>query len=149
MGAAFVSIAMVLVCVFSAGCLKFGNDEETTTPSAEQVARCRSEMYLHPGLRIRPLGYKLIGSGIDDAIWFKFGVDTSSPAEIFNTNVVDVSGFGDEFELQAPSASCQWWDIGGKKIYGGSVSLPNVRFMNVGIKGDEGEAIVYIMWHEV
>ncbi len=146
--AACASMAVVLLCAASAGCLKFGDDEETTAPSADQVARCRAEMYLTPGLKIRPLGYKLIGSGIDDAIWFKFGTDTSSAAEIFRTDIVDVSGFGEALEIQAPASKSDWWDIAGKKIHGGRVSLPNARFMSVGIASSEGQSVVYIMWHE-
>ena len=74
-----------------AGCLDFGEDEETTTPTVKQVARCRAKMYLKKSMKLTPLGLRLEGSGIDDAIWFKFRTDVAGPAETFDTSVVDVT----------------------------------------------------------
>ena len=54
-------LTALLVALFFAGCLKFGEDEETITPSKAQVDRCRSEMYLNPSAKITPLGFKLEG----------------------------------------------------------------------------------------
>ena len=38
-------------------------------------------------------GMKLLGSGIDDTIWLKFSCKATDPAQIFQTEVVDVSKF--------------------------------------------------------
>jgi len=131
------------------GCLDFGEDEETTSPDQTQVNRCRSEMYLNPSMKITPLGFKLEGSGIDDAIWFKFKTDVSDVQKIFDIKVVDTSKFKTGFTFIHEMKELKWWDVKNKELLGGQVELPNVRLMNVGIeKNDEG-CLVYIMWHEV
>ena len=143
-------IAVVPVfSLMSAGCLNFGKDEETTSPTEAQVSRCRSEMYLNPSMKITPLGFKLEGSGIDDAIWFKFKTDISNVREIFDSEVVDTSTFKDGFAFANDMDELKWWDAKGKRLLGGQVELPNVRFMNVGIEEDGDGYVVYIMWHEV
>ncbi len=143
-------IALSLMLVFMlTGCLDFGNDEETTTPTEAQLSRCRAEMYLNPSMKITPLGYKLEGSGIDDVIWFKFKIDVLDLQEIFDGKVVDTSKFKEGFTLIHEMRELKWWDVQSKNLFGGQVELPNVKFMNVGIeKNDEGY-VVYIMWHEV
>jgi len=105
-------------------------------------------MYLNPDLKIGPLGFKLRGSGIDDAIWFKFKVKASEVAEVFDTAVVDVSEFKDGFTM-LPVKGLKWWDVDGKTFLGGEVSLPNVKFMKVGITKTDDGSLVYIMWFEV
>ena len=105
-------------------------------------------MYLNPGLKIEPLGFKLRGSGIDDAIWFKFKAKASKVAEVFDTAVVDVSEFKQGFTMLSVKGP-KWWDVDGKTFLGGQVELPNVRFMNVGITKTADGFLVYIMWHEI
>jgi hypothetical protein len=40
-------------------------------------------------------------------------------------------------------------DVNSKKLAGGQVALPNVRFMNVGyVNNKNGTLTVYVMWHE-
>lgn len=138
-------LAVVLSC---SGCLEFGNDEETSSPTKKQVDRCRSEMYLNPSMQITPLGYKLEGSGIDDAIWFKFKTDVSEAQEIFDIKVVDTSKFQIGFSFIREMTELRWWDVKNKELLGGQVELPNVRFMNVGIEKNNEGFVVYIMWHE-
>ena len=84
----FFSLLMMLL--FS-GCLGV-KVEETTSPTKEQVNRCRSEMYINPSIRIAPLGFKHVRYR-DDAIWFKFKTDVSDVQKIFNAKVVDTSKF--------------------------------------------------------
>ncbi len=139
-------LAVILSC---SGCLEFGNDEETDSPTKEQVDRCRSEMYLNPSMQITPLGYKLEGSGIDDAIWFKFKTDVSEAQEIFDIKVVDTAKFKNGFSFVHDMTELRWWDVKNKELLGGQVELPNARFMNVGIEKNNGGFVVYIMWHEV
>lgn len=105
-------------------------------------------MYLNPAMKITPVGFKLLGSGIDDAIWFKFKTDVTDVQNIFDGKVVDTAKFKDGFTFTGGMDGSEWWDVKGKELLGGRVKLPNVRYMNVGIeKNDEGY-IIYIMWHE-
>ncbi|MEE3370810.1 MAG: hypothetical protein VX346_15840 [Planctomycetota bacterium] len=130
------------------GCgLNFGADETTTQPTQSQLARCRAEMYLQTNLVIQAHGMKLLGSGIDDSIWLKFSCDVTDPAQIFQTDIVDVSKFGNGFKL-SPSMDITWWDVEGRNLSGGQVALPKSRFMNVGIDSTAKNSVVYIMWHE-
>jgi len=142
-------VLLVGLAVGSTGCLDFGNDEETTAPTKAQVDRCRAEMYLNPAMKIVPLGFQLEGSGIDDVIWFKFRTDVSDWKEVFDPKTVDVSGFNNDFTHRRAPNGLKWWDVKGKRLTGGQVELPNVRFMHVGIEKDGAEYVVYIMWHEV
>lgn len=76
-----------------AGCLSFGEDIETTTPTPAQLAKCKSELYLNSKTTIQPLGLYLVGSGIDDALWFKFHSDAPTIQEIFDAKVIDTNKF--------------------------------------------------------
>ncbi|HEX3046395.1 MAG TPA: hypothetical protein VHY08_16685, partial [Bacillota bacterium] len=74
----FLLVLAFLSTVLISGCLDFGKEEETTHPTSLQVLQCRKLMYLNPNLDIKPLGFKLLGSGIDDAIWLKFRTNAKS-----------------------------------------------------------------------
>jgi len=141
-------VTILLLAVFCTGCLDFGEDEETTSPTNAQVARCRSEMYLNRSVQLTPLGYKLLGSGIDDAIWFKFKPESTDLTEIFDNTVVDTFEFKSPFTFDHEMKDLQWWDVEGKTLLGGRVSLPNARYMTVGINKTEEGYVIYIMWHE-
>jgi hypothetical protein len=141
-------LTVLLIALSFTGCLEFGEDEETRSPTKARVDRCRSEMYLDSSARITPLGYKLLGSGIDDAIWFKFRTESTDLAEIFDSKVVDTSKFNNDFTFSSEMKNVKWWDVKGKKLFGGQVSLPNVRYMNVGVNKTEEGYVIYVMWHE-
>ncbi len=136
----FACVAAVILT----GCLSFGDNVDTATPSAEQVARCRAEMHLAPGLVLTARGYKLT-QGIDDAIWFKFVTARQPVAALFRPDV-DTTTFRPGVEIQP--AGTPWWDAQGKKLVGGQVSLPNARFMTVGIDEQGEDMTVYVMWAE-
>ena len=140
----FFSLLMMLL--FS-GCLGV-KVEETTSPTKEQVNRCRSEMYINPSIRIAPLGFKHVRYR-DDAIWFKFKTDVSDVQKIFNAKVVDTSKFQAGFTFIYEMKDLKWWDVKDKNLLGGKVELPKLRFMNVGIEKSNEGYLVYIMWHEV
>ena len=141
----FLSLALLFTLN---GCLRFGDDEETESPTTDQVNRCISEMYLNPSIPITPLGFKLLGSGIDDAIWFKFITEEKSLSDVFDTTVVDVSKLEKDFQFSPLSDVGKWWDVQDKNLQGGQILLPNVRCMNVGIEKLETGYMIYIMWHE-
>ncbi|MBN1499249.1 MAG: hypothetical protein JW982_03795 [Spirochaetes bacterium] len=141
-------VLLFLVCFFSctSGFLSFGSDEETISPTPEQVAICRNEMYLNQILPIEPLGYKLLGSGIDDAIWFKFKTEEKNISEYFSKNAVNTDNFKHDFQMFPEDIS--WWDVENKKFFGGNAELPNVKFMTIAIEEKTDYNVVYIMWHE-
>lgn len=142
-------LLMLLVPLIAVtGCLKFGEDEETTTPTTTQVNRCKSEMYLNPSVKITPLGFRLEGSGIDDAIWFKFKTNSTEFSQVFDANIVDITKFKKDFTFPYEMKELDWWDIKGKSLFGAQVSLPNARFMNVGVEETDTGYVIYIMWHE-
>ena len=146
---AFLTLLLPALSVVVTGCLKYGDDVETTSPTEAQVARCRAEMCLNPALNVTPLGFKLEGSGIDDAIWFKFSTDASNVDQIFDMNAVDTAKFKDGFNFAHKMDALTWWDVNSKALLGAQVELPNARFMNVGIVRTDAGYLVYIMWHEV
>jgi hypothetical protein len=144
----FQRLSLLLLClVASSGCLEFGRDVTTVTPSAQDVSRCRTEMYIKADAEITPEGFKLT-SGIDDAIWFRFLAHTGDIVDVFETGTVDVSKFRPGFTFTDASAP-SWWDVAKKPLTGGQISLPNARFMNVGfVDNEDGTLTVYVMWHE-
>lgn len=71
------------------------NDVSTTTPTNEQVARCRNVMYINPEIDITPLGYA-IETGMDDVIRFKFVANTDDPSTLFDSAQVDATKFTDQ-----------------------------------------------------
>jgi hypothetical protein len=138
-----IAIAVLLA---AAGCLSFGEDEETTAPTKSQVSRCRAEMYLKDTASITPLGFKLEGSGIDNAIWFKFETDADDLAQVFDTTIVDTSKFKENASLM-PLDGAAWWDIEGKNLWGGQVALPYARYMTIGAEKVAGGYVIYIFWN--
>ena len=140
-------IAISCLAILTGCGLQFGTDETTTQPTQAQLARCRAEMYLQTNLVFQAHGMKLLGSGIDDAIWLKFSCEVTDPAHIFQTNIVVVSNFRNGFK-QSPSKDIPWWDVKGRNLSGGQVAIPNARYMNVGIDAAGTNSVVYIMWHE-
>ena len=142
------SYIAILYVVFLSGCsLQFGTDEVTTQPTEAQLARCRAEMCLQTNLVFQAHGMKLLGSGIDDAIWLKFSCEVTDLASIFQPEFVDTSKFRSGFKL-SQYKDLPWWDVEGRNLTGGQVALPNARFMNVGIDTTETHSVVYIMWNE-
>ena len=104
-------------------------------------------MYISTELEIEALGQKYLGSGIDDAIWFKFKTSEDDITKPFDPEFIDNKSFSD-FSL-TPSSDLDWWDIEGKTLTGGQVELPNVKILNIGIHKQVDGYIVYCMWHEM
>lgn len=144
---AFMSVLTILL----AGCLDFGEDALTTAPTQAQVDRCRAEMFLNPALKITPMGFKLLGTGMDDVIWFKFktGPGTAGVQGLFDAKAVDTAKFMEGYAFSDATNAPKWWDVKGKTFLGGQVDLPRVKFMHVGIEKQDNHLVVYIMWHEV
>jgi hypothetical protein len=105
-------------------------------------------MFLNPSLKIEPLGFRFQGSGIDDSILFKFQTDCSDISQIFDTTKVDVSSFKPNTPYIYPEKHLKWWDVKGKYLLGGQISLPDAKFMNVGLLKTDNGYIVYISWSE-
>jgi len=100
-------------------------------------------------MKLEPLGYKLQGSGIDDNISFKFKTNVADISEIFDTEVVDVTKFEKNHKLPSGGADPTWWDTKGRDLLGNAISLPKVKYMDVGIEESEDHSFtVYIHWFE-
>jgi hypothetical protein len=131
------------------GCsLRFGADVTTTHPTEDQVARCRAAVFLQTNLAIQVHGMKWLGSGMDDALWLKFSCAATDPAEIFRTDVVDVSRLRKGFKHASYQEIPGWWDVDGRDLSGGQFELPDARFMNIGIDAGATNATVYVIWQE-
>lgn len=141
-----LAIGLSAGALLAAGCLRFGVDEQTSSPTSSQLARCRAVMHLKSDRKLSPLGFKLDGSGIDDRICFKFQTDSSDPAEVFDTTIVDVTKFQAGYAFLQDDEGVSWWDVRGQTFVGGQVSLPGGRFMDVGIRPVAEGAVVYICW---
>ena len=142
-------LACCIFAVLSNGCLDFGDDIQTTTPSKKQIDDCIHRMHLNPSLKIEPVGYMFQGSGIDDAIWFKFYTDSNDIDKIFLKKFVDKAKFKEGFTFSQDRADLKWWGSSNKTFYGAQVELPKSKFMNVGIEKIDDKYAVYIMWHEI
>ena len=105
------SISMTMF--LCSGCFDFGEDVATTSPTKAQLARCQAEMHLNPTIEMVPLGFKLEGSGIDDAIWFKFQAKTTDAQRVFDSKVVDVSKFAPDYSFAHETNGTKWWDVSG------------------------------------
>jgi len=103
-----VMILILVLLITSIGCLSFGRVEERTAPTGSQVKRCRAEMYLNDSVEVKPLGFKLEDSGLDDAIWFKTNVDDLSL--VFDTTIVDTNKFNENITLMYDMKDLDWWD---------------------------------------
>ena len=123
------------------GCNLLGVHETTTQRTQAQIARCRAEMYLQNNLVLQAHGMKLLGSGIDDTIWLKFSCKATDPAQIFQTEVVDVSKFYSGFTIDE-TTDAPWWDAEGRDLSGGYIALPKARFMDVEIDATDTKSVV-------
>ena len=93
------------------------------------------------------MGFKLEGSGIDDAIWFKFETDAEL-ANIFDSKMVDAGTFQQRSNSAAGVTGLKWWHLPRKAISSEAIALPNARYMRVHIEKHGTHHIVYIFWHE-
>ena len=121
-----------------------GGDVSTTTPSKEQVAKCRDVMYINPEIEIKPLGYA-IETGMDDVVRFKFIAITEDPSTLFDTTQVDATKFAANFNpssLQSKAAET-WSDLSSQTRSGASFSVPppnsqGTRGLNIAyVKNDD------------
>lgn len=104
-------------------------------------------MHLNPQAPIQGLGFKLLGSGIDDAIWFKFTSPVSDLKDLFQSPV-NIQSFAPGFRFDPRSDLPDWWDPDKKALIGGAVELPNGQYMYVGAVPQGNGFLVYIFWHE-
>lgn len=143
----FIILGVVVVIFYGLLSLSLlGNDVQTTSPTPDQIERSQDEMYLNKNILIQPLGFKLVESGIDDSAWFKFQTKASI-TDIFKSEIVDLKLLSKKYSMIS-HAEIEWWNVEGKTLLGGQISLPNNKIMNVGIDHSNGDAsVVYIMWH--
>lgn len=140
-------ILTLFMIIFLSGCINFGEEIETTSPSLAQVERCRIAMHIKPEVELTPLGFKLNASGIDDAIWFKFKTKNINIEDIFYKDITDILVLKDEYRFHY-NDDIKWWAAQDKLLTGGQAELPDAKFMNIGIDKTTDGLIIYIMWHE-
>ncbi|MEM7246248.1 MAG: hypothetical protein AAF533_12945 [Acidobacteriota bacterium] len=151
--------ALLLSCFALMACsldfLGSGEETATTTPTAAQVAYCRSVMYIRPELEIEPLGHALM-PGLDDVIRFKFRAKTDDPSLLFDPGQVDATTFapglaGASLEIGSPQA---WWDVASQQLTGARFTVPppdspGTRGLAIGhVDNGDGTLTVYVLWHE-
>jgi hypothetical protein len=61
---------------------------------------------------------------------------------------VNVSSFKQNTSYLYPVKGLKWWDVKGENLFGGQISLPDAKFMNVGLLKTDNGYIVYISWSE-
>ncbi|MCD4706651.1 MAG: hypothetical protein K8S62_02825 [Candidatus Sabulitectum sp.] len=138
----------IVILIAAAGCLDFGDDIETNNLTDEQIAYCQTIMHLNDQLQYDPNGLKILGSGIDDAVWFCFHTEETDPAFIFDTTFVSLDSLSGSVSIYSPEDIPDWWDSQEKELVGGVVPLQWGRFMTVGMERKESGTTVYIFWHE-
>ncbi len=129
-------------------CLDFGEDLVTTDLTQEQLNSCRTLFHIREDVVIEPVGLKLIGSGIDDAIWFKFEADVSDPLMIFQTAYVPSDSLDGQATFYQSEDLPHWWDTRNRIFTGGTVPLNSGSVMTVGYQQEPDRIICYIFYHE-
>ncbi|MDA7884801.1 hypothetical protein N9B23_00355 [bacterium] len=151
-------IAIGFALLVSTGCdftLSGGGDVSTTTPTKEQIAKCRKVMYINPDVVIEPLGYAL-DAGMDDVIRFKFIAKMDDPSMLFDDTQVESTKFKpilkpSSFFTAAPET---WWKLSSKATLGAKLSVPppnskGTRGLNIAYtKNDDKTLTVYVLWYE-
>jgi len=141
----------ILVAFFllqTTGCLDFGDDIETTDPTAEQLQFCKTVMYLNDELIYEPIGLKILGSGIDDAVWFCFTTKETDISKIFLPEYISPDSLTKAIDIYSPENMPNWWNIMDKNLSGNTIELPGGTFMSIGIEKNNNGHIVYIFWHQ-
>lgn len=141
----FIFLSLLLL---TAGCLDFGSDTVTENPSPTQLIYCETVMHINEDLAYQPLGLKIIGSGIDDAVWFCFETEETDPSLIFDENFVSPDSLSSGVSIYVPENMPAWWDAKEADLYGGVFSLSAGKHMTVGIDRKENSSTVYVFWNE-
>jgi len=141
-------LILCILPLLGAGCLNFGDDIETVDPTEEQIAFCRSAMHIAEGVVIEPLGLKIMGSGIDDAVWFKFRTGESDFSLIFDGSSVPSDSLAGTVSFYATDGLPEWWDTGSRTFTGGTVFLGGGVWMTAGFLREVDGTVCYIFWHE-
>ena len=62
---------------------------------------------------------------------------------------MDTSELKSGFRFSNRTSDPEWWDVNDKKLIGGNVELPGMRYMDVGIERSNEGYLVYIRWYEI
>lgn len=139
---------IIFLLISSPGCLSFGEDVLTENPTVEQLEYCRATLHIRDGIEIEPLGLKVLGSGIDDAVWFKFAVKETDPGLIFDPEAVPADSLGDPVSFFDPQDMPDWWDGGEYHLTGGTVSTGIGEYLRVAFRREGDSLILYVFWNE-
>jgi len=134
--------------ILTTGCLDFGEDIVTTNPTAEQLEFCETVMHLNEELVYEPIGLKILGSGIDDAVWFCFTTQETDISKIFLPEYIPSDSLNKEINIYSPENLPNWWDITDKDLIGGTFEITGGTFISIGIARNNIGYTIYIFWHE-
>ena len=134
--------------LLTTGCLDFGDDITTTNPTQEQLDFCKAVMYLNEELVYEPIGLKILGSGIDDAVWFCFTTEETDISKIFLSEYISSDSLNKTINIYSPASMPSWWDITDKNLTGNTFELPGGTYISIGLAMNKNGIIVYIFWHQ-
>lgn len=120
----------------------------TTELTPQQLQSCITSFHIREEAEIVPLGLKVLGSGIDDAIWFKFETDSPDPSLIFQTEFVPAETLQGETSFFGWEDMPEWWDTRNRVFSGGTVTLEYGSVMSIGFQQEPDRIICYIFYHE-
>ncbi len=130
-------------------CLDFGENILTTELTRDQLNSCRSLFHICEEAEIEPVGLRILGSGIDDAVWFKFEADVPEPGMIFHKDVVPEDLLTGQVSFYQYDDMPQWWDTRNRIFTGGTVTLESGSVMKIGYQQEPDRIICYIYYHEM
>ncbi len=134
--------------ILTTGCLDFGEDIVTTNPTAEQLEFCETVMHLNEELVYEPIGLKILGSGIDDAVWFCFTTKETDISKIFISEYIPPDSLNKAINIYSPDNLPNWWDTANKNLTGDTFELTGGTFISIGIAKNNTGYTIYIFWHE-
>jgi hypothetical protein len=99
-------------------------------------------------LVFEPLGLKILGSGIDGAVWFAFKTEETDYTRFFNSELIPADSLTNAVSLPWDSTMPEWWNTRNRTFTGGTISLAAGKWITVGFSPTEGGTVCYIFWHE-
>lgn len=139
------SVGLLLMLLSMAGCLDFGDDWNTTTPTTEQRQASLRFVKLDPNdTTLKILGVKYIGSGIDNAIWLKLQVanDTDFLQKYPATPIITT-------QHEKPDYKEAWWALGSAtNVATYQYAVTTHRLAYVWIQQHDDGQVVYIQSNE-
>lgn len=136
---------LLLILSGITGCLDFGDDWNTTTPTTEQRQASLRFVKLDPNdTTLKILGVKYIGSGIDKAIWLKLQVANDADfLQKYPATLVEHTQYGKSSHHEA------WWKLGeATNVTAYQYTVTTNRLAYMWIQQRDKDHVVYIQSNE-